>query len=303
MIKKLFHFIFVLLLLALVIGIPGTWMLHRSYSDPEVHYFYTKEGEGDQSLRFVVLSDLYGYVFEGGNGVIADRAGNTFPDAILIGGNMITADTEDLTPLTDLIKRLVQIAPVYYSYGEQELKYAANHAEQEETVDSLKDALEKAGAVVLNESYVDTSLYGIGVRIGGMYNNAYELTNLRHEVKKRYQGTWNFLNDFKDTGNLKIILSIRPESFLYSDACKTWNPDLVVSGNDLGGLVVLPHYGGVFGGSQGYFPEYLHGMFEKDDVKLFITSGLSAPKGLIPRLNNPPEIAVVDIDGLSREQM
>ena len=43
--------------------------------------------------------------------------------------------------------------------------------------------------------------------------------------------------------------------------------------------------------------------FEKDDVKLFITSGLSAPKGLIPRLNNPPEIAVVDVDGLSREQM
>ena len=105
MIKKLFHFIFVLLLLALVIGVPGAWMLHRSYSDPEVHYFYTKEGEGDQSLRFVVLSDLYGYVFEGGNGVIADQAGNTFPDAILIGGNMITADTEELTPLTACFRK------------------------------------------------------------------------------------------------------------------------------------------------------------------------------------------------------
>ena len=256
MIKKLFHFIFVLLLLALVIGIPGTWMLHRSYSDPEVHYFYTKEGEGDQSLRFVVISDLYGYVFEGGNGVIADQAGNTFPDAILIGGNMITADTEDLTPLTDLIKRLVQIAPVYYSYGEQELKYAANHS-----------------------------------------------TGDRNEVKRRYQGTWNFLNDYQNTENLKIMLSIRPESFLYSDACQKWDLDLVVSGNDLGGLVVVPHYGGVFGGSQGYFPDHVHGMFDKDDVKLFITSGLSAPKGMIPRLNNPPEIAVVDIDGLSREQM
>ena len=295
--------IFVLLILALIIGVPGYWMIHRSYNDPEVHYFSAEEEKGEDSLRFVVISDLFGYVFEGGNGVIADLAGNTSPDAILIGGNMIASDAEDITPLTDLIKRLVQIAPVYYSYGEQELKYAADHAEQEEAADPLKDALEKAGAVVLNESYADTSLYGIGVRIGGMYNNAYELTNLRYEVKKRYQSTWNFLNNFKDTGNLKIMLSIRPESFLYSDACKTWNPDLVVSGNDLGGLVVLPHYGGVFGGSQGYFPEYLHGMFEKDDVKLFITSGLSAPKGLIPRLNNPPEIAVVDVDGLSREQM
>ena len=32
MIKKLFHFIFVLLLLALVIGVPGAWMLHQTFT-------------------------------------------------------------------------------------------------------------------------------------------------------------------------------------------------------------------------------------------------------------------------------
>ena len=96
------------------------------------------------------------------------------------------------------------------------------------------------------------------------------------------------------------MLSIRPESFIYSDACDKWDIDLVVSGNLIGGLVVLPKYGGVFGNSQGYFPEYVHGLYEKGDVKIFITSGLSAPKGTIPRFNNPPEIAVIDIDGLSR---
>ena len=298
--------IFVLLILALIIGVPGYWMIHRSYNDPEVHYFSAEEEKGEDSLRFVVISDLFGYVFEGGNGVIADLAGNTSPDAILIGGNMIASDTEDITPLTDLIKRLVQIAPVYYSYGEQELRYVKKQTADSSgavQADRLREALTQAGAVVLNEEYADVSLYGIDTRIGGMYNNAYELTNLRNEVKRRYAGTWNFLNDYQNTENLKIMLSIRPESFLYSDACKNWDLDLVVSGNDLGGLVVVPHYGGVFGGSMGYFPEFVHGMSEKEDVKLFITSGLSAPKNLIPRLNNPPEIAVVDIDGLSREQM
>ena len=39
-------------------------------------------------------------------------------------------------------------------------------------------------------------------------------------------------------------------------------------------------------------------MYEKDNVDLFITSGLSAPKALIPRFNNPPEIAVLDISDL-----
>ena len=301
MIKKLFHFIFVLLLLGLIIGIPGGWMLYRSYNDPEVHYFSAKRGEGGQSLRFVVISDLFGYVFEGGNGEIADLAGNTSPDAILIGGNMIASDTQDLTPLTDLVKRLTQIAPVYYSYGKQELNYAAAHSGQNGTSDPLRDSLEKAGAVVLNESYADVTLYGVSTRIGGMFNNAYEMTNLRHEVKKRYENTWNFLSDYQDTGSLKIMLSSRPESFVFSDACDTWNIDLVVSGNDLGGLVVLPHYGGVLGGSRGYFPDYIHGMYEKGNVSLFITSGLGAPKGGVPRFNNPPEIAVLDITGLTME--
>ena len=306
MIRKFFSFIFRLLILALVIGIPGGWMIHRSYNDPEVHYFYTKEAEGEEAPRFVVISDLYGYVFEGGNGVIADRASDTSPDAILIGGNMITADESDITPLTDLVKRLSQIAPVYYSYGEQELKYVKNHSGEDGKTDELREALTAAGAVVLNEEYADVSLYGIDTRIGGMYNNAYEMTGLDHKVKKRYESTYKFLTDYQNTDRFKIMLSSRPESFIYADACDTWKVDLVVSGNSLGGLVVLPHYGGVFGGSQGYFPEYIHGMYQKGDVNLFITSGLSAPGKLfsrenpIPRFNNPPEIAVLDISGLSR---
>ena len=309
MIKKFFHFIFVLLILALIIGVPASWMLYRSYNDPEVHYFSAEEEKGEDSLRFVVISDLFGYVFEGGNGVIADLAGNTSPDAILIGGNMIASDTEDITPLTDLIKRLVQIAPVYYSYGEQELRYVKKQTADSSgavQADRLREALTQAGAVVLNEEYADVSLYGIDTRIGGMYNNAYEMTGLDHKVKRRYESTYKFLTDYQNTDRFKIMLSSRPESFVYADACDTWKVDLVVSGNDLGGLVVIPHYGGLFGGSQGYFPPYIHGMYEKGDVDLFITSGLSAPgrpltrENPIPRFNNPPEIAVLDISGLSK---
>ena len=284
MIGKLFHFIFVLFILALLIGVPAGWMIARSYSDPEVHYYYaqklpeegTEQEKGEESLRFIVLSDLYNYVFEGGNGEIAELAANTSPDAILICGNMISADAENTV---------------------------SAHTEKsavgtEESTDPLREALEKEGAVVLNEEYANATLYGVGVRIGGMYNKAYEMTNLRGDVKKSSETTWQFLKGFEKTDKFKVMLCSRPESFIYGNACKDWRVDLVVSGNDLGGLVVLPYYGGVFGGSQGYFPEYIHGMYEKDDVDLFITSGLSAPKAMIPRFNNPPEIAVLDISDL-----
>ena len=73
-----------------------------------------------------------------------------------------------------------------------------------------------------------------------------------------------------------------PESFIYGDACEKWSVDLVVSGKTLGGKAVIPFKGGVFGGSQGYFPEYVHGLYKKGDVILFITSGLSPvfPEGI-----------------------
>ena len=111
MIGKLFHFIFVLFILALLIGVPAGWMITRSYSNPEVHYFYaqkapeegTDQEKGEEALRFIVLSDLYNYVFEGGNGEIADQAANTSPDAILICGNMISADAENTDVITSLI--------------------------------------------------------------------------------------------------------------------------------------------------------------------------------------------------------
>lgn len=309
MIKRLIHFLFVLFVLALILGLPCLWMVRRSYSDPEVHYFYSNEKAGNSensssdSLRFVVLTDLYSYVFEGGNGVISDLVGSTFPDAILIGGNLIEKDTKEITQITDLIRKLSSIAPVYYSYGEQELEYVRKQIGDNagaETVDPLRDALEKAGAVVLNEEYKDTKLYGVDVRIGGMTENAYNMTGPQGEVKKDCEKTWNFLNEYQDTGSLKVMMSIRPESFLFGDACEKWNIDYVVSGNELGGLVVLPHYGGVFSQSQGRFPEYIHGLYNKGNVQMLITSGLSAPESRIPRFNNPPEIAVLDIDGLSR---
>ena len=340
MIKKLIqfliHLIFVLFILALVIGVPAAWMIRRSYNSPEVRYFYTKteraadeqdpeeqgsdetgpeepettETESEEtgpeesrSLRFVVLSDLYGYVFDGGNGVIADLVSSTFPDAILIDGNLIDGNQDEVTKITDLIKRLSQIAPVYYSYGEQEHSYVkrlSGSSKYDRTADPLRSELKKAGAVVLCEEFTDVQLYGISVRIGGMSGKAYELTNLNGDVKRKSAKTWNLLNKFQNTDRLKIMMSNRTDNFIYSDACETWKIDLIVSGNELGGLVVLPYYGGVFGGSQGYFPEYIHGLYEKGNSKLLITSGLSAPRGIIPRFNNPPEIAVIDIDGLNR---
>ena len=304
--KGLIRFIFHFIILVLVIGTAVRWMVGRSYSDPEVHYFHIEEksaagdqNSGTEALRFAVLSDLYNYVFEGGNGVISDRIANTSPDAILICGNMIRSDAEDTMVVENLIKSLSQIAPVYYAYGDQERGYVRRHSEGT-AEDPLRAAIEKSGGIVLDEEFKDAVIYGVPVRIGAVADKAYELTNLRGDVKKKHESTYKFLSAFQETGDLRILMSNDPANFIFGDACEKWGVDILLCGHILGGRAVLPYYGGVFGNAQGYFPEYVHGLYDKGNAAMLITSGLSAPKELIPRFNNPPEIAILDIEGLDR---
>ena len=102
--------------------------------------------------------------------------------------------------------------------------------------------------------------------------------------------------DFQDTDRLKIMMAHRPDSFIFGDAASVWDVDLVVSGHDHGGQVVVPFAGGVFGGDQGYFPKYVHGMYEKERLHLLVSSGLGSANEPLPRVNNLPEVAVVEIE-------
>ena len=106
---------------------------------------------------------------------------------------------------------------------------------------------------------------------------------------------YQYLCDFQDTDLLKIMLAHRPESFILGQASETWNVDLVISGHVHGGQVVLPFVGGLFASDQGFFPDYVHGLYEKNRVDILISSGLGSGLTWVPRFNNPPEVVVLTL--------
>lgn len=242
-----------------------------------------------KTIQAVVISDLHDHEFGSNNIQLVDKIQELQPDIIFMDGDMLNEDSENAKVSCNLIRQLKNIAPIYFALGNHELSYIDNYHP------NLIEQLEEAGAVVLDKEYVDIDISGVPIRLGGMYDYAFGLDG-NNTALAAPSDILSFLQDYQNTDRIKIMLSHRPESFVFGDASKTWNIDLIICGHVHGGQVVVPFIGGLYGGDQEWFPEYDHGLYEKDNFQMFITSGLGSNEQKLPRFNNPPEIAVLNIE-------
>lgn len=253
-----------------------------------VREFTADLGLTGEPVRAVVLADLHDHEFGEDNADLVQKVKEQKPDLILMDGDMLNEDSEDAHVPLDLIRQLTETAPVYYALGNHEIAYMKNGHPQ------LEEELEQAGAVVLEQNYVDLTVKGNQLRLGGLYEYAFGLDG-NDDARSAPEEIRSFLQEFQNTDRVKLILAHRPDSFIFGDASQVWDVDLVISGHNHGGQVVLPFLGGLYGGDQGWFPEYIHGMYQKDRLQLFVTSGLGTSGEKLPRLNNPPEVAVLTL--------
>lgn len=159
----------------------------------------------------------------------------------------------------------------------------------------ILDNLESVGVTVLDNSYEDIKIKDTVIRIGGIYEYAFGLKDKPLDKDSTAWNTYEFLSDFQDTDNYKIMMTHRPDSFIFNNASKDWDIDLVVSGHTHGGQVVVPFLGGLYVVDQGWFPKYTKGIFDLDNMNMIISSGLGADKQKLPRFNNIPEIVNIKI--------
>ena len=260
------------------------WLIVRNYE-----YQSEKLGSG-QEINVAVLSDLHDHEFGKENKKLVKKIKEQEPDLILLDGDILNEDSENADVPCALIRKLKDVAPVYFSLGNHEVSYMENgHTD-------LVGQLEAAGAVVLDKSYEDIEVNGVQFRLGGLYDYAFALDG-NDDAKNTPEPVKSFLEDYQNTDHLKLMMAHRPESFCFGNASSVWDVDLVISGHIHGGQVVLPILGGLYGGDQGWFPEYVHGMYQKDDMNIFVTSGLGSHHQLLPRFWNRPEIAMIEIHG------
>lgn len=238
-----------------------------------------------------LLADLHDHRFGDRNSDLVEAVRETNPDLILAAGDFINEGSETAAAATELIPRLLEIAPVYYSLGNQEKGYI-----REGRSDLLRE-LQEAGAIVLEDTYTTLEINGNKICLAGMYEYAFGIDGGGQMDKGRIApDRLRFLEEFQEQDCFKIMMSHRPDSFIFGHAAETWDIDVVVSGHVHGGQVVLPFLGGLYAGDQGLFPRYIYGEYHFQTVKnMIITSGLGSDFEKLPRVNNLPEIVSITL--------
>ena len=270
----------VFLVCILFIGVFCYYGIYISYNNLTENNYTIESKKIDKDINLVIISDLHDNELGENNINLVEKIKSKSPDMVLVVGDMVNDNSYNSNIVVDFLKQISLTIPVYYSLGNTEEDYIKVNTSN--LIEELKDI----NVTVLNNEYKDVKINNTTIRVGGMYDYAFEV-----EDKKVY----NFLCDFQDTKNYKIMMAHRPDSFIFGDASEVWDIDLVVSGHTHGGQVRLPFMGGLYVGDQGYFPEYDKGLFDLNKIKILITSGLGSGNQKIPRFNNVPEVVNLKI--------
>ena len=268
-----------------VLGIIFYCVINTTYKVSVV--FYTIDTELDDTVRIVQLTDLHESEFGTDNEELIQAVKEQNPDIIVMTGDMQNKDDENTSIVCNLIKNLTAIADVYYSYGNHEKAWERNFDR------SFADVVTEAGAVVVDNGYTDIEINGNSLRIGGYmgYYSAVHMTAKTEEEQKKEQ---EFESAFEDTERYKILLNHIPTSWVDWGYLDDYPVELVFSGHYHGGQMVLPFVGPLYAPYIGFFPENVKGIYQGTQTVCVLSSGLGT-EYFVPRVNNPPEIVVVDL--------
>lgn len=287
-----------------VIVVIAVWIV-RSNSRFEETFYTIESYKIEEPVRVILLADLHQGSFGKNNETLIARVQALKPDIIVLAGDMVNKKNPAWDNIIRLCAALAELAPVYYGLGnhENEALYGEdlNKAFLDPYADVLGDPpeelkvllqnagvwdqLEAAGVRLLQNEAETVQIKGNTIHIGGISTN----------VSSFWPYSGQFITDFmeRDPEELHILISHRPEvavEYLSGTAI-----DLVLSGHNHGGVIRIPGLGGLASEAEGLFPTYDGGWYDLDGTALLVSRGLGG-HGLVPRVFNPPELVIVDLN-------
>ena len=202
------------------------------------------------------------------------------PDVVLIAGDIVADDAKQTKYLTPFAK-LATLFPIYAVLGDHDylVKKRGNKViTNDKMASAIAQALQKNGAQVLSNQAVllKNKIWLIGI----------------DDISAHKDNLAAALAQTQTNNSLpKIVLVQNPDLALHPLAQKL---DLIMAGNTHGGQIRLPWLGPLGNIPDELGQKYDEGLFDINNTRLFITSGIGS-SGPRARLFNPPEVALLTI--------
>lgn len=264
------------------------WWFYGSKYGLEVTNYAISTPKLSAPIRIVQLTDLHNSEFGEANGRLTRLVRKQQPDLIVLTGDMLNGDEPETEIAEALIRDLAQIAPVYASQGNHE------KANRKLFGTDVQAVYEQAGAVWLERTYEDIQVNGQTIRLGGIMG--YCLSEKYLQTGEARYDEIRYLKALQDTDLFSILLCHYPLCWIVNDNLEEWDIDCIFTGHVHGGQVRVPILGGVYAPDQGLFPGRECGLYYSlDRQRVMVLSRGLGSRGGVPRVNNVPEIVVVDI--------
>lgn len=233
-----------------------------------------------QSIRAVLISDLHSHIYGDNQMDLISKIKKQNPNIILLAGD-IADDVEPIEGTRLILDGIKDIAPVFYVSG--------NHEYWSGNIKGIKETIKSYGVTVLEDEYKEIAINGVPLIVAGVDDPEWT----RYEGRAYRKSMDESFKELHGKPLYKILIAHRPELI---ETYKKYPFDLVVSGHAHGGQVRVPFLlNGLLAPNQGWFPKYAGGEYRHGDLTHIVSRGVSYNPRL-PRIFNPPEVVVIDIE-------
>lgn len=248
----------------------------RNYS---TEFYRATSNKTVNKLRIVFLTDLHLREYGDGNASLIADIESLSPDVIILGGDFVTDKKEHYENMTELFGKLTEISSVYGVWGNHEdvKMYIQKDGE-------MKKQFESTGVRFLTNEAVEAQINGNNLVICGIDGAPSNFDKY---------GAKAVMESFDQMQGFKICVAHVPTYF--SEKLADYDFDLGLSGHTHGGIIRIPKLGPLYSAEEGLFPEFAGGMYTLSNGANLITSRGLGHSGLVPRINNIPELSVIDI--------
>ena len=248
----------------------------------------------DDKIKIIFLSDLHNKEYGEKNERLLRAIRQTFPDLILIGGDMLVGkEKASYGTALSFVESLTAFCPVIYANGNHEQRMKEEPEKYSSSYKEYRRLLRSKGVLFLENGSTQVKVHGKKIRISGLELplETYKKFRKEHVDGGTVEECLGFVPRERADRDYQILLAHNPA---YMDAYKEWGADLILSGHLHGGIARIPGIGGVISPQAFLFPKYSGEMTTEGEQTIIVSRGLGSHTINI-RLFNMPEVILIEL--------